>query len=231
MAKINPLFGKGTGKVGAFLMQVNSGVQILKEKPVKVTNPNTDAQAEQRAKLKLMSQLAADLSQTIAFQKKGLITPRNQFISANIGKCQYANNKASVNISSLDLTGSSKALPDPEVEAGGGVRLVTSAPAGVTAVLYAVYKQDNDDQLQFVEQKIVSQAGNDNKFPTQFNLTAGHYFVCAYGIMNNGQASTISYEDYVLNDNSGSGELEYIRRVVVKGGTLTKSTWWDGEIS
>ena len=62
-------------------------------------------------------------------------------------------------------------------------------------------------------------------------LPAGHYFVCAYGIMNNGQASTLSYEDYILNDVNGSGELGYIRSVIVRGGTLTKTTWWDDEIS
>lgn len=229
--KLNGFVGKGTGKLGASVFAISGGEQIVRQYNPKVSNPNTDAQAEQRAKLKLMSQLAADLAQTIGFQKKGLVSARNQFISANIGNCQFENNKASISIASLDLTGGSKAFSYPSVQAGGQVALATAAPAGVTSVLYAAYVQDSTGQLQLVEQKIVSEAGNENKFPTSMTLPAGHYFVCAYGIMNNGQASTLSYEDYILNDVNGSGELGYIRSVIVRGGTLTKTTWWDDEIS
>lgn len=229
--KLNGFVGKGTGKLGASVFAISGGEQIVRQYNPKVSNPNTDAQVEQRAKLKLMSQLAADLAQSIAFQKKGLVSARNQFISANIGNCQFENEKASISISALDLTGGSKAFSYPSVGAGGQVALTTAAPAGVTSVLYAAYLQDSTGQLQLAEQKIVSVAGDNNTFPTTMTLSAGHYFVCAYGIMNNGQANTLSYEDYVLNDVSGSGELGYIRSVVVRGGTLTKTTWWDDEIS
>ena len=221
MAKINPLFGKGTGKVGAFLLQVNSGVQILKEKPVKVANPNTDAQAEQRAKLKLMSQLAADLAQTIGFQKKGLVSARNQFISANIGKCTFENNEAEIDYNILDLTGGSASLPNIVARKTGNIELAAGAPANVGAILYAIYEEGDDNQLQLVDQKIVNVAGQDRKFPAALTAPSSHACVFAYGIVNNGQASFVSYEDYVSDLSTNDAALSYIRSVVVKGGALT----------
>lgn len=221
MAKINPLLGKGTGKVGAFLLQVNSGVQILKEKPVKVANPNTDAQAEQRAKLKLMSQLAADLAQTIAFQKKGLVSARNQFISANIGKCTFENNEAKVNVDTLDLTGGTIQIPAPDLDGENGVLLSEAAPASVNAVLYAIYKRGADNQLNLVGQKIVSVAGENNNFPTTIEHDSGFMVIYAYGILNNGKASILSYEDYVANLTQDEATLQYVRSVVVRGGSLS----------
>lgn len=221
MAKINPLLGKGTGKVGAFLLQVNSGVQILKEKPVKVANPNTDAQAEQRAKLKLMSQLAADLSQTIGFQKKGLVSARNQFISANIGKCTFENGEAKVEVAGLDLTGGSAKIPVPAFSGENGVQLSAAAPASVNAVLYAIYKRGADNQLNLVGQKIVSVAGENNNFPTTIEHDSGFMVIYAYGILNNGKASILSYEDYVANLTQDEATLQYVRSVVVRGGSLS----------
>ena len=221
MAKLNPIFGKATGKVGGSVFQINGGVQIWKEKPVKVSNPNTDAQAEQRAKLKLMSQLAADLQQTIAFQKKGLVSARNQFISANIGKCTFANNKADIELFKLDFTGGSVVLGNITTNAGGAVALDAAAPASVNSVLYACYILGDDHQLQLTDQKIVSVAGAGNTFPTTLSVPAGPYIVWAYGILNNGKASILSYEDYTAAFGNDDAFLSYVRSVVLKGGSLT----------
>jgi len=224
MAKINPLLGKGTGKVGAFLLQVNSGVQILKEKPVKVANPNTDAQVEQRAKLKLMSQLAADLAQSIAFPKKGLVSSRNAFISANIGKCTFNEGKAEITLTDIELAGGSGNLPAPAVGQNNALALSAAAPADVNAVVYAAYQRGGDNQLLLIDQKIVSEAGADNTFPTTMTMPDSSYVVYVYGVKNNGKASVIEYMDYVAILSSGFAQLEAIRSIVVKGGSLTATT-------
>lgn len=221
MAKINPLFGKGTGKVGAFLLQVYSGVQILKEKPVKVANPNTDAQVEQRAKLKLMSQIAADMAPSIAFQKIGLVSARNQFISANIGKCTFNEGKAGIELEDIELTGGSGYLPIPAVGENNAVALSAAAPSGVNAVVYAAYQRDEVNQLTLIEQKIVSVAGENNTFPTTMELPNASYVVYAYGVKNNGKASVIDYMDYTASISEGHAVLESVRAIIVKGGSLT----------
>lgn len=219
--KLNGFVGKGTGKLGASVFAISGGEQIVRQYNPKVSNPNTDAQAEQRAKLKLMSQLAADLSQTIGFQKKGLVSARNQFISANIGKCTFENNEASVAVDTLDLTGGTVQIPAPDLDGENGVQLSGAAPASVNAVLYAIYKRGLDSQLNLVGQKIVSVAGENNNFPTTIEHDSGFMVIYAYGILNNGKASTLSYEDYVANLTQDEATLQYVRSVVVRGGSLS----------
>lgn len=219
--KLNGFVGKGTGKLGASVFAISGGEQIVRQYNPKVSNPNTDAQAEQRAKLKLMSQLAADLAQTIGFQKKGLVSARNQFISANIGKCTFENNEAKVDVASLDLTGGTLPIPVPALSGDTGVQLSAAAPASVNAVLYAIYKRGGDNQLNLVGQKIVSEAGENNNFPTTIEHDSGFMVIYAYGILNNGKASTLSYEDYVANLSQDEATLQYVRSVVVRGGSLS----------
>lgn len=224
MAKINPLLGKGTGKVGAFLLQVNSGVQILKEKPVKVANPNTDAQVEQRAKLKLMSQLAADMSQAIAFQKNGLVSPRNQFISANIGKVTYTEGKAEIVLQNIELTPGSFLIGIPDFGEQGAVKLNLAAPANVNAVVYALFDVHDGFRLNFAEMKIVSVAGEGRTFPTTLENVKGNQVCYVYGVMGSGSAGQVDYEDYEVENGQLNAALELVRRIVVKGGTLTKTS-------
>ena len=219
--KLNGFVGKGTGKLGASVFAISGGEQIVRQYNPKVSNPNTDAQAEQRAKLKLMSQLAADLAQTIGFQKKGLVSARNQFISANIGKCTFENNEAKVNVNTLDLTGGTVQIPVPDLDGDNGVQLSAAAPASVNAVLYAIYKRGTDNQLNLVGQKIVSVAGENNNFPTTIEHDTGFMVIYAYGILNNGKASILSYEDYVTNLTQDEATLQYVRSVVVRGGSLS----------
>ena len=219
--KLNGFVGKGTGKLGASVFAISGGEQIVRQYNPKVSNPNTDAQAEQRAKLKLMSQLAAVLALTIGFQKKGLVSARNQFISANLGKCTFENQQAEIDFNVLDLTGGSASLPNIVASRNGNVELAAGAPAKVNAVLYALYEEGDDRKLQLLEQKIVDVAGADRKFPTALTAPSAHACVFAYGIVNNGQAVLISYSDYVSDFSGNDATLSYVRSVVLKGGALT----------
>lgn len=223
MAKINPLLGKGTGKVGAFLLQVNSGVQILKEKPVKVANPQTDAQVEQRAKLKLMSQLAADMAQSIGFQKSGLVSARNQFISKNIEKCTFEDNEAKIQLADIDLTPGSVIMPYPVFGQAGAFELVGGAPANVNAVLYALYHVIDSYRLALADQKIVTEAGAERKFPTTLENVSGQQICFVYGVTGTAGAGLVDYEDYEAADGGNFAVLQYVRRIVTKGGSLTKT--------
>lgn len=223
--KLNGFVGKGTGKLGASVFAISGGEQIVRQYNPKVSNPNTDAQAEQRAKLKLMSQLAADLAQSIGFQKKGLVSARNQFISANIGNCTFENNEAKIDIATLDLTGGSGAFPAPDRVGEAIVQLASAAPAGVNAVLYAVYKEDADGQLQLIDQTIIEVAGNNRLFEAEMTLPEAPCWLVAYGIKNNGSASQISYEDYSVDNATDKGVLSFVRAIVVRGGSLTETSW------
>lgn len=228
MAKINPLFGKGTGKVGAFLLQVNSGVQILKEKPVNVANPNTDAQVEQRQKLKLMSQLAADLASSIAFRKEGLISARNKFVSANIGKATMEEGAATIKVLDLDLTGSNSPLGNvTTVDGSGGVRTIkldAAAPADVARVVYGVYKRGIDGQLSLVKNIVVEEAGDNGDFPTELQFTSGRHIIYAYGIKDKTSKTTVKFEEYEASDDLSFAMLDILKSLSVSDYALTATT-------
>ena len=222
--KINGFVGKGTGKIGASVWSINGGEQIVRQYNPKVTNPKTDAQNGQRSKFKLMSQLAADLSQTIAFKKEGLVSARNRFVSANIGNVVAEGQDVKVVISDLDLTGGSIAFPLISKGEQNAVQLAEAAPAGVVQVVYACYKMDDTDQLSLVEQKVVTEAGQGRLFPTTFASVPNAGYIFAYGIV--GEKATISakYENYIVNINDDNAILEYVKSVTMSGAILTKSS-------
>lgn len=199
--KLNGIFGKGSGKVGESVWAVSGGVQIVRPYNPNVTNPNTSAQVEQRAKFKLMSQLAVALSPAIAFRKQGLVSARNQFVSKNIGSATFANNQATADLTALQLTPSNVALPSLAIgEVGQGtfsVALATGAASDIKRVAYFVYKKAEDDTLQYVASQIIDVAGNDRKFPANFNNVEGDLIVYAYGIKDNSAEATLKYENYM----------------------------------
>lgn len=222
--KLNGFVGKGTGKLGASVFAISGGEQIVRQYNPKVSNPNTDAQVEQRAKLKLMSQVAADMAQSIAFPKKGLVSSRNAFISANIGKCTYNEGQAEIDLQVIELAGGAGNLPVPAVGEEDAIALSAAAPADVNAVVYAAYQRGDDQQLTLIDQKIVSEAGDGNNFPTTMTMPNSSYVVYVYGIKNNGKASVIEYMDYIAVVSNARAELEAVRSIVVKGGSLTATS-------
>lgn len=67
MAKLNHvLFGQAKGKVGGMVLQRYEGMNIAREKPITVKNPQSDKQVTQRAKFKLASQIVANFKETIS---------------------------------------------------------------------------------------------------------------------------------------------------------------------
>lgn len=219
--------GKGTGKLGASVFAISGGEQIVRQYNPVVSNPNTEAQIAQRAKLKLMSQLGAALAPAIGFAKMGLVSARNQFVSKNIGLTSYADNEASVDITGLELTGSSVPFPSLVVDdAGSGsisVVLEASAASDIKRVAYFVYEVTDDTKLRYVASAIESEGGEDRNFPHAFNVGSGKFVVYAYGIKDNNTTATIKYEEYAANyaDAEATLAVESLFRSSAYG--LTKS--------
>lgn len=198
--KLNGIIGKGTGKLGSSVFAISGGEQVVREYNPNVSNPNTDAQVAQRAKLKLMSQLVAALAPALGFAKKGLVSARNQFVSKNIGMCSFANEQAEVALGALQLTPSNIGFPGLSVTgATDTIRatLASAAAGDIKRVAYFVFEQTENDQLQYVTSRIVTEAGEGRTFPTTFSVAKGSYVVYAYGIKDNSVDATIRYENYV----------------------------------
>lgn len=109
--KLTGITGTGTGKLGSSIFAVNAGTQIVRQYQPVVANPSTEAQIEQRAKLKLASQLARDMKGAIAIPKDGIVSARNRFMSKNFGAITYSDGTAEATLADIQLTLGSLYMP------------------------------------------------------------------------------------------------------------------------
>lgn len=227
--KLNGLMGKGSGKLGSSIFAISGGEQIVRQYNPVVSNPQTEAQVAQRAKLKLMSQLAAALAPYIAIPKKGLVSARNQFISKNIGLARFADDTANVALEKLQLTIGSVFIPQvvgrTDHGSFAGFQLDGAAPDSVDKVCYIVGMQGENDELSIVATQLVETAGEGHNFVwSSPGLNAGTYVVWAYGFTSvNGGANT-AYSDYETESDMSVAELVATRSIAVASGNLTKTT-------
>lgn len=213
--KLNAILGKGTGKLGGMVLSVNSGEQIVREYNPKVSNPQTDAQVEQRAKFKLLSQLAAALSTSIAFRKMKMQSPRNRFVSANLKNASFENNEASVALDSLDLTGGSQLIPTLSVTRGTGeaitIALSEAAAGDIKRIVYNIYKVTDGNKLQFIKEVLVSEAGAGRTFSTETTAPEADIVVYAYGIKDTTTRTTTKFEEYEASADNNNAVLDVLR--------------------
>lgn len=201
--KLNGIFGKGSGKVGSSVFAVSGGEQIVRQYNPNVSNPSTEAQVAQRAKFKLMSQIAADLANVIVIPKEGLRSSRNSFVSKNIALTTFFGNRAQVDALALQLTSGSSYLPDPIVNNGNGqidLELNEKMDDVLDGVVYVVVKTDNTEQMQVVRSVLVTTPGEDGTFGTVVTGLTGNGVVYAYGVKKGGVKENVGYGNYSVAD-------------------------------
>lgn len=228
--KLNGFVGKGSGKLGSSVFAISGGEQIVRQYNPQVANPSTDAQVNQRAKLKLMSQLAAALAGAIAFRKKGLVSARNQFVSKNIGLCTYsAEDGAECSLMELDLTGGALSLPEVQATDGSGsvtVTLKASAPADIARVVYVGCVITDDNKLELKEIQSISTPGAGRTFSASLGIAEGNIVVYAFGIKDANASVTTKFENYEASATERNAALAVLRSLSASDYTLsvTRST-------
>ena len=200
MKQISPL-SKGSGKLGATVFAVNSGVQIAREYQPKVANPNTEAQQDTRARFKLMSQLSAVMAPVIAIKKDGLKTARNQFQSINFDIVEYQNENASINLNLVQLTKSNRAFAGFSANRTGGsaiaVELLASMAETADRVVYIAYEKQADGELSLIGSKVCSTPGNDGKFADTLPYSAEAVVLYAYAIKDTNESVTAKFGNLI----------------------------------
>lgn len=224
--KLHGIFGKGSGKVGNSVWAVSGGEQIIRPYNPNVSNPQTPAQTEQRAKFKLMSQIAADLASVIAIPKNGLKSSRNLFVSINIGLVEYEDDRASVMVPDLQITPGTAYLPG--IVIGGTadhfeVHLESAPAADVDAVAYILLDKDPDDQLIVKNTALCTEAGAPGTFVYTFDSPGNVAFVLAYGVKSSAAGASFSYENYSIENASALAKLFTMRTIKNASGVLTKT--------
>lgn len=200
MKQISPL-SKGSGKLGSTVFAVNSGVQIAREYQPKVTNPNTEAQQDTRARFKLMSQLSAVMAPVIAIKKDGLKTARNQFQSLNFGIVTYENENAAIDLNKVQLTKSNRSFAGFSADRSGGAAINVELLAGMAAaadrIVYIGYEKQEDGSLSLFGSKVCSTPGADGKFADTLPHTDKAIVLYAYAIKDTDESVTAKFGNLV----------------------------------
>lgn len=221
--KLNGFVGKGSGKLGSSVFAISGGEQIVRQYNPVVSNPNTEAQIEQRAKFKLLSQLAADMASVIVIPKSGNVSARNQFVSKNFGAVEFEEGTASCDLFEVQITNGSSALASGIDISGENLQLASAAAAQVSRVVYCVFNRDSDERLSLVSSYIVEEAGAGRTFPLSgVQLTAGQ-IVFAYGMADKNGSASAKYADYEVNDAIGLASLIASRSLSASDYTFTKT--------
>lgn len=219
MAKVNSVIGKMTGKLGGIVMAISNGEQIAREYNPRVSNPQTGLQVRQRAKLKLMTQLAAVMSPVLYFKRDGLVSPRNKFISTNMKYAYYSYGVASVILENIQLADGNAGLPQITAsrssETGITVSLATAAASNVEGVVYALFKKNDDGNLSLYGTKVVSIESSDETrtAETTFTYTTGSILILAFGIVNSSDRANAVYNDLSVSDDVAGASLQSVRNL------------------
>lgn len=219
-------FLKGVGKIENIVVSQMGGVSIARAYQPNVSNPSTLPQVNQRARLKLASQLAAALAPVIAMAKQGLVSGRNQFIAKNMPWISADSGVAQVSYENLQLTNGTIGLPGIIISREDSnllVRLSASAEGSVSQVVYIVYHKNSENTLQLVGSKIQTVPGNNGIFETTFVDPTGDVVVFAYGMKALSGAAGAKYGTYMVQNASDIASLVGTRKLSASDFQFTKT--------
>ena len=218
MGKVTSLYGKTTGKIGSIVFSTSGGETIAREYNPHVSNPNTEAQVNQRARMKLMSQISANLAPVIVMQKDGLVSRRNKFVKRNFDAAYASQGVAQISYENVQLTEGNAALPqiitevttDAETSADIlAVGLASEPAVNVSRVIYCLFTKDSEGRLAYIGSYISSIRNNPANYKqyfggmfanVQFQQGAGDtmevaadYVIYAYGMIDSNEQATAKY--------------------------------------
>lgn len=221
------LTGTGSGKLGSSVFSVTAGKQIVRQYQPVVTNPSTQTQVNNRARLKLISQLSAVMSDVIAIPRKGNVSSRNLFVSDNYHVTEAINGVATVDLSAIGLTRGGVQIPYVNAErvdtTSIDVALADKADQIVDRVVYIMFYRNRSGELQLADSAVVETAGADGKFPYSFGYIAQDVVVYAYGIFDKNNKATAKFSDYAVETGTQVASLISDRKVSDKDYLISKT--------
>lgn len=212
MGKVTSLYGKTMGKIGSIVFSTSGGQTIAREYNPHVANPNTMAQINQRARMKLMSQLSASLSPVIAMRKEGLTSARNKFVQKNFGASYASEGVAQISYENVQLTSGNSALPQIKWETSTDTEIPSllayfsdEPSASISRVVWCLFRKSDEGKLELVTSIITSArgaSGGTNFFQVAFpnipldedtHVLEYDYVIYAYGMSDTSERATARY--------------------------------------
>lgn len=225
--KLTGLTGTGSGKLGSSVFSVQAGEQIVRQYQPVVTNPSTQVQVNNRARLKLVSQLSAVMSDVIAIPRKGNVTSRNLFVSDNYHVTEALNGVATVDLSAISLTRGGINIPYVNAvrvdNTSIDVELADKANQIVSRVVYVMFYRNRSGELQLADSAVVETAGDDGKFAYSFGYIAQDVVVYAYGIFDKNNKAAAKFGDYAVETGTQVASLVSDRKVSDKDYLISKT--------
>lgn len=198
MATMQGITGKLSGKMGSAVFRVREGQQVVTQYNPIVKNPNTAGQQAQRAKFKLMSQLAAIMAPGFGTMgvterpARGKGTARNGFVQKNFGLAETETVSetvtAKIPMEKLQLTDSFRYLPPMILTAvrQNIVIGIENLPAEISTVRVIVvgYSGGEGQDRQANIRQIVDVPVRNGEISQEVQIgTTGNYTVLAYGLI------------------------------------------------
>lgn len=212
MGKVTSLYGKTMGKIGSIVFSTSGGETIAREYNPHVANPNTMAQINQRARMKLMSQLSASLSPVIAMRKEGLTSARNKFVQKNFGSSYASEGVAQISYENVQLTSGNSGLPQLKwraLDVEGTPKIFaffTDEPSTTIArVVYCFFRKTDEGKLEYISSVITSQrtapvegryfqvSFDVAPFDAETGFLTTSYVIYAYGMSDTSERATAQY--------------------------------------
>lgn len=228
------MWGKTTGKVGGLVYASSGGEQIVREYNPNVSNPSTSAQVNQRARMKLMSQLSAALSPVLAMSKTGLVSARNKFTKRNMQACYASNGTAQITYENVQITEGHLGLPtlsgqaaivqdDRQLYLG----FTENPSANIARVVYSVFVKNSESDLSFVQSLIVSERmaqGDQVYFRGVIdNVPSGELVVFAYGMIDTTAKASALYGNLNVQNGTDLAQLVATRTISTEDFQFTQT--------
>ena len=238
MAKVGLWLKGAKGKLAGTVLSTSRGVTTVREN-VTPSNPNTESQTLQRARFKLISQIAAAVSDAIAIPYSNGLTPRNRFVALNMGtvtavrgirySAGQAENyvEASCVLTNLQLTDSNRGLSGVNASREDGVSKVyldnTSQNANLTHVVYNIFVKNRENTLSFVK-AAVGQKGSDYSFTANVSLPEdGDIVILAYGVRYVNEKAYAKYGNIIVESGIDFAQLIATNKMAATDVQLTRT--------
>lgn len=202
MAKMNGLVGGLSGKMGNAVFRQRSGQQIVAQYQPVVRNPRSAAQSDQRARFKLMSQLAAVVADGLGGTMSVLsrpergASPRNNFVRENFAKSMAIaapqnEIEATIDLTEVQLTKSSRPIGSISLDTTQGndtiKAAITAIPNNVTKVRIVAIGTSINGAPIIIQNEIYSVDVNDHEVLAEITIPSfaaeKKGVVLAYGLI------------------------------------------------
>lgn len=215
--KLVGITGTGSGKLGNSVFSVNAGEQIVRQYQPNVANPSTGSQVNNRARLKLLSQLSAVMGDVIAIPREGMKSPRNLFVADNYQFTAAEDGVASVQLASLNLTRGGIQIPAIFAEridtTSIDVELNDPANKIISRVVYIMFVRNSSGELQLIDSAVVETAGESGKFPYSFAYQTPDVVIYAYGIYDKSAKASAKFGNYFVTSGTQVADLIAERKI------------------